>query len=121
VHAAGESAPGDLPSGTYAVALAAESEAELRRLADQLEAAGEPVVRIVEQHGRYAGQPMALGIRPGPKSQRGRLLSSLPLLRLDQFCGETSRLHRNCIMLRTSLWRTLLAAWCRWWAQTAKE
>lgn len=40
---------------------------------------------MVEQHGRYAGHLMALGLEPGPKSQRGKLFSSLPLIRHDQF------------------------------------
>jgi len=85
IHAAGEASPGNLNPGTYAVALGVETEQELKRLADRLEAAGGPVHRVVESHGRYAGQTMALGIAPGPKSIRGRLLSNLPLLRADRF------------------------------------
>lgn len=67
------------------MALGCETEAELKQLAQKLEAAGQPVVRVVESHGRYAGQTMALGIEPGPKSQRRKHLSSLPLLRMTDF------------------------------------
>jgi hypothetical protein len=85
IHAAGESSNGKLKSGTYAVALGTESEQQLRALADELEAKGVPVHRVEESHGKYAGQLMALGIAPGPKSERGQHLSTLPLIRFGDF------------------------------------
>ncbi len=85
VHAAGESAGGPVHSGTYAVALSAKSEQDLCSLADHLEARDVPVHRVVEAHGAYADQLMAIGISPGPKSQRGRHLSHVRLLTLEGF------------------------------------
>lgn len=85
IHAAGESSDGKLKPGTYAVALGVETENELRALADKLEAKGVPVHRVEESTGKYAGQLMALGITPGPKSVRGKHLSTLPLLCLGDF------------------------------------
>lgn len=83
MHASGETGPAE--PGTYAVVLAAETQQELRSLADRLEARGTPVHRVVESSGRYAGQLMALGLPPGPKSIRGRHLSSVPLARFQAF------------------------------------
>lgn len=85
LHAAGESSDGTLTPGTYAVALGVPNESALIRLATNLEAAGVQIYRIVESEGLYAGQLMAIGIKPGLKSERGRYLSTLPLLRLNQF------------------------------------
>ena len=85
IHAAGESSNGKLKPGTYAVALGVETEKDLRDLADKLEAQGVPVHRVEESTGKYAGQLMALGIAPGPKSVRGKHLSNLPLLRMVDF------------------------------------
>jgi hypothetical protein len=81
VHAAGESAPGNLPEGTYAVVLAARDEAHLRAIADQLDAAAVPLVRIVESDAPHQGALMAVGLRPCQKGDVRRHLSSLPLLR----------------------------------------
>ena len=85
IHAAGESSNGKLKPGTYAVALGVETEKQLRALADELEAKGVPVHRVEESHGKYAGQLMALGVAPGPKSIRGQHLSTLPLIRFGDF------------------------------------
>lgn len=57
-------------------------EAALTQLADRLEAQGVPIHRIVESEGKHKNQLMALGVRPGLKSERGKYLSSLPLLNL---------------------------------------
>lgn len=125
VHAAGESSPGNLKPGTYAVALAASSERELADLADRLEAAGEPVHRVVESHGRYAGQLMAIGLEPGPKSERGRLLSHLPLLRWSSFLESTQRQEemqrrlrqyreQHYCRIQSTLWGTIWEAIRRW-------
>ena len=85
LHAAGESSPGNLEPGTYAVALSGGDRIELEQLADKLESKGVPIHRVVESHGAYAGQLMAIGVEPGPKSVRGKHLSELPLVRMGQF------------------------------------
>ena len=76
------------------MALGVETEQELLELADRLEAAGVPLHRVVESDGPYRGQLMALGIEPGPKSQRRRFLSSLPLLRMENFDEYNEELDR---------------------------
>lgn len=81
MHAAGESSPGDLANGTYAVVLAVPDEAALQQLADELYVNAVPHVVIVETDGPHAGQAMAIGLRPGRKEVLRRSLSSLPLLR----------------------------------------
>lgn len=81
IHAAGESSPGNLPSGTYAVALAVPDEATLAREADRLERAGVQLVRIHEPDQPYCGQLMALGLVPARKEDMRKHLSSLPLLK----------------------------------------
>lgn len=80
VHAAGESSTGNLKSGTYAVALQA-SEIELHALAARLQIAGVPHTKIIENNDEYAGQLMAIGVRPAPRDQLRRYFSSLPLLK----------------------------------------
>lgn len=85
LHAAGESSDGNLKPGTYAVALAVADGEKLEVLANNLEHFGVPIHRVVESHGKYAGQLMALGVTPGPKSVRGRYLSNLPLVDMYQF------------------------------------
>jgi len=57
VHAAGESSPGNLPSGTRAVVLSVRDEKSLRRLAEKL--SDVPHVAIVEDGVMYS-----IGIRP---------------------------------------------------------
>jgi hypothetical protein len=81
VHAAGESSPGDLSPGTYAVVLSVPDEPALRREAMRLRARGADFVAIVEEDAPYAGALMALGLRPGRKEVLRRHVSSLPLLR----------------------------------------
>jgi hypothetical protein len=81
VHAAGESSPGDLPDGTFAVVLGAEDERALLTVADRLSAAGVGHVLIRESDSPFCGQAMAIGVRPGRRSQLKKYLSSLPLLR----------------------------------------
>lgn len=82
VHAAGESAPGDLPEGTRAVCLTAPDEATLAAVADKLRAAGVALKAIHEPDAPHHGALMAIGCAPvrGREVLR-RLLSSLPLLR----------------------------------------
>ncbi len=81
IHAAGESVTTAVPDGTYAGALMVRDESHLRAEAARLEARGADCVRIVENQGPYAGQLMALGLRPGRKEVLRKLVSSLPLLR----------------------------------------
>jgi hypothetical protein len=80
IHAAGESSPGRLPRGTYAVALAARDEAELSAIEARLRRAGVRLKAIRESDPPYSGRLMALGLTPMPKSVLRQHLSSLPLL-----------------------------------------
>lgn len=106
IHAAGESSDGKLRPGTYAVALGVETENELRALADELATKGVPVHRVEESTGKYAGQLMALGIEPGPKSVRGKHLSNLPLVRLGDFVEHIQHMTGQ-EMRRKELRRTI--------------
>lgn len=81
VHAAGESSPGGLPSGTHAVVLTARSESDLRELGRRLALAGIAHVLIEEPDAPFDGALMAIGCVPGRKEVLKRQLSSLPLLR----------------------------------------
>jgi hypothetical protein len=117
-HSAGESGPAS--PGTYAVVLSAESEQELERIAARLEQHDVPVHRVVEGSGRYSGQLMALGVPPGPKSQRGKHLSNLPLLRftdLDEYhefqqdCWACKKQHRREIRETKATWIQKLKKW----------
>lgn len=81
VHAAGESSPGGLPSGTNAVVLTVKSEAELQELGRRLALEGVQHVSIYEPDAPYNGALMAIGCVPQRKEVIRRHLSSLPLLR----------------------------------------
>lgn len=81
VHAAGESSPGNLPSGTFAVVLTTPDEASLAGVADRLTCAGISHTLIHEPSAPYNGALMAIGCTPGDKEVLKRHLSSLPLLR----------------------------------------
>ena len=81
MHAAGESSPGNLSAGTYAVVLQARDELHLTLEAERLEAAGVPLVRVHEVDAPYRGALMALGLRPARKEVLRRHVSQLPLLR----------------------------------------
>lgn len=77
LHAAGESTPTRVPSGTVAVALAARDEAHIRDLDAKLTAAGIPHTLIVE----CSGEAMAIGCEPTTDRDRiRRVLSMLPLV-----------------------------------------
>lgn len=80
VHAAGESAPGGLPSGTYAVALHA-THAQLAQLLAQLRAAGVAHAAIFEPDPPWSGALMAIGLAPAPREEVRRVVSSLPLVK----------------------------------------
>ena len=81
IHAAGESSPGNLPSGVHAVCLTVPSEEALRAVADKLAASSIPFVSIIESDAPYTEQFMAIGCVPAGKEVLKRCLSALPLLR----------------------------------------
>lgn len=81
IHAAGQSSPGNLPDGTYAVALTVPDEAALRALAADLKLAGLPRRLVVEADAPYTGQAMALGIPPCARRTLKPFLARYPLLR----------------------------------------
>ena len=81
MHAAGESSPGNLAPGTFAVALTVPGERELVKLADELRCAGIGFVAVFEPDAPFLGALMALGIVPRRKEDLRRHLSALPLLR----------------------------------------
>lgn len=80
-HAAGESSPGKLPSGTHVVVLACKNERELNAASAKLSNSGLRHVRIEEPDAPYNGALMAIGFEPASKEVMRRHLSSLPLLR----------------------------------------
>ena len=81
VHAAGESSPGNMSDGTYAVVLKARDEVHLAAEADRLERAGVRLVRVHEPDAPYHGSLMSLGLVPGRREDLRRHVSQLPLLR----------------------------------------
>lgn len=80
IHAAGYSATAPLPEGTYAIALHARDEPELRALAARLAAAGVAHKLIVEDDPPYAGQATAIGITPCNRSPLKPYLAHLALV-----------------------------------------
>lgn len=87
MHAAGESSPGNLSSGTYAVVLSTEDDLELMQVADRLRAAGLEHVCIFESDAPWLGQLMAIGVKPLLRSQGRKVLSSIPLYRESTFAS----------------------------------
>lgn len=83
IHAAGESSPGNLSKGTYAIALHARDEAHLCQIAAQLKMAGIERHLIVEIDPPYSGQAMAIGIAPCDRKNKAlkRITSQLPLIK----------------------------------------
>lgn len=81
VHAAGESSPGCLPEGTYAVVLAVPDEDTLMAVAARLLRERVPFTPVFEPDLPYKGALMAIGVRPARKEALKRHLSSLPLLK----------------------------------------
>lgn len=77
-HAAGESSPGNLPPGTYAIVLTCE---DLTELSQHLSKQGVEHKTIVENSGPYSGQATAIGVAPKPRSELRRHFSSFPLLK----------------------------------------
>lgn len=64
IHAAGESSPGDLPDGTFAVALAARSLGHIEHLERKLVQLEIPHVAVREPDAPYNGELVAIGIVP---------------------------------------------------------
>jgi len=81
VHAAGESSPGNLPSGTHAIVLTVPDEPALRAMRARLELAQVAHVACEEPDPPYHGALMSLGLTPGRKEHLRRYVSSLPLLK----------------------------------------
>lgn len=81
VHAAGESSPGNLPDGTFAVVLAVPDEASIENVARDLRSRGVRLVEVREPDPPWGNQLMALGLLPERKEDLRRHLSTLPLLR----------------------------------------
>jgi hypothetical protein len=80
-HAAGESSPGNLPSGTRAIVLGVEGEGELARVEERLRVAGLGHVAIREPDPPWSGALMAIGLVPVHASaQVRRVLGRLELL-----------------------------------------
>jgi peptidyl-tRNA hydrolase len=79
VHAAGESSPGNLDSGTNAVVLAVKSESALLVLERQFQKAGIQHVSIRDPD--LGGDLMAIGLMPVvDRTPIKKIVSSLPLL-----------------------------------------
>lgn len=81
IHAAGESSPGDLSPGTYAIALAAKSEIQLLALERRLISQNIPHAAIREPDAPWDGQLMAIGIAPCDRSIVRKEVSQLPLIK----------------------------------------
>ncbi len=79
-HAAGESSPGNLDTGTYAIVLQANSES-LSELEQKLQDDGVSHRAIRESDVPYTGDLLAIGLRPEKRTKVKRYVSSLPLLR----------------------------------------
>jgi hypothetical protein len=79
VHAAGESSPGNIDSGTYAIVLEAKSEEELKTLATKLWNNRIEFIKVYEPDEPYSGQLMALGVVPDYRHKLRKHLSNLPL------------------------------------------
>ena len=92
VHAAGESSPGNLPDGTFAIVLSVPDEATLARQAVRLLAADVPFHAIREPDGGYNNALMAIGVVPGRRSVLRRHFANLPLLK---FCAGSSVLEHS--------------------------
>ena len=97
IHAAGESSPGNLTEGTYAIALAVPDEAALIKLLLRLQRQGLHVTPIHEPDSPFNGQLMSIGIRPAPRSEIARYLSDVPLLKDSS--GSSKRGPRESVTL----------------------
>lgn len=78
-HAAGESSPGDLPEGTYAIVLGVPDETALRGVLARLTLSQLAWRAIYEPD--WDNQLMAIGVAPVLRSIGRKTLSCLPLFR----------------------------------------
>ena len=82
IHAAGESARGGVPPGTFAIALAARDEDHLVAIEGQLRAAAIPHWPIREPDPPWLGALMAIGLEPvADRRAVRRVTGGLALLR----------------------------------------
>ena len=94
VHAAGESSPGNLAEGTHAIVLGVPDESALNEVAAKLDAAGVEHVKVLEPDAPWNGALMALGVKPGYRTELRRHLSYLPLFRASTILSESSNGRR---------------------------
>lgn len=81
IHAAGESST-QVPKGTFAIALAAKSEAHLMSIERKLQRLGIPHHAIRESDTPWNGALMAIGLPPTPDRSRVKpITKSLQLLK----------------------------------------
>lgn len=81
VHASGESSPGNLPDGTYALVLEAKDEGQLLSIQSELLGLDIPHKLIREPDAPFFGAATAIGIVPMLRSNLPKFLRKLPLLR----------------------------------------
>jgi hypothetical protein len=81
VHAAGESSPGNLPEGTYAIVLSVPSQAKLLALERRLVEENVPHKGIREPDEPYCNELMAIGVEPTIRKKVKPFLKNLKLLR----------------------------------------
>jgi peptidyl-tRNA hydrolase len=79
VHAAGESSPGSLPEGTFAVVLSVKDEHELLCVSRDLTSSGIAHKLIREPDLPWAGAAMTIGVKPLPRSTVRSVLKHLRL------------------------------------------
>lgn len=80
IHAAGESSNGDIPQGTYAIALAAKDELHLHRIEKKLIKLDIPHVAIREPDAPWNGALMAIGLYPAPRNLVRKGVARLSLI-----------------------------------------
>ena len=94
IHAAGQSVTEPLAEGPYAIALHVKDETELYRLTAKLELGGIKHTLIRESDPPYAGQLMAIGIRPQDRAKLKPFLSSYPLAKYNAPLAQSDRAPR---------------------------
>ncbi len=84
------------PHEAIAIVLGSKNEGRLRKLKEQLAAAGVAHVAVHEMDGEYAGQLMAIGLQPGPKETLAAYVNEFHMLRvlgLGQLLGPSGPSH----------------------------
>ena len=81
VHASGETSPGNLPDGTYAIVLAAKDEADLLSIQGELLKLDVPHRLIREPDAPFFNEATAIGVMPVLRSSLPKFFRKLPLLR----------------------------------------